>query len=214
MTAALCAVALVACTGTDGDQSPGADRNRSPARAQTAASAPGEPTSTPAVPFDLTVDTITMVGMSNAAIRGTAGPPADHGAAERAVAGARDVLAAFLDAQFVAEDTRFSAAPIDRLLSARALGTISQEGRAGLGQLALPVAHTVTGPASAQAHVLVHGGEVDAVTLTYDALLTIVGPDDSAAPATLSGAMTFIPTPEGWRADAVEATSDLPEVAS
>lgn len=214
MTAALCAVALVACTGADQVESPEADRDPSQTRAQTAASAPGEPTITPAVPFDLTVDTITLVGMSNAEIRGAAAPPADDGAAVRAVAGARDVLAAFLDAQFVAADTRFTAGPIDRLLSARALGTISEQARAGLGQVALPVARTVTGPASAQAHVLVHGGEVDAVTLTYEALLTVVRPDDSAAPATLSGAMTFIPTPEGWRADAVEATSDLPEVTS
>lgn len=202
----LCAVALAACTGAEPAASPDRPETGSPAPTQT-------PSITPAVPFDLTVDDITVVGLSNAEIRGAAAPQPDEGAAVRAVAGARDALAAFLDAQFVAADTRFSAAPIDHLLSARAVGAVSEQDRAGLGQVALPVARTVTGPASAQAHVLLHGDQVDAVTLTYDALLTIILSDDTAAPGTLSGAMTFVPTDEGWRADAVEATSDLPEVS-
>lgn len=208
VVAALCAAALGACTGAEQPEPP----ERSQAVESTPSPSPTPPP--PAEPFDLVVHDITLVGLSNAEIRGTPGPPTDHGAAERAVAGARDALAAFLDAQFVAQDTRFSAAPIDRLLSPRALGVLSEQDRAGLGQVALPVARTVTGPASTRAHVLVHGAEVDAVTLTYDAALTVVLSGDRAAPATLSGAMTFVPTPEGWRVDAVEATSDLPEAAS
>jgi len=164
-------------------------------------------------PFDLTVEDIVIVGMDNAGILGVAGTPPSDAAAAAAVSAARDALGAFLNAQLVDEATRFSAAPVDQLLSARARATASENDRAGLGQVDLPVARTITGPASAVAEVLLHGEEVHAVTLSFNALLTVELAGGTASAAKQSGAMTFLPTEEGWRADAVEVTIELPEGA-
>lgn len=162
------------------------------------------------MPFDLTVEHIAMVGMDNAEILGAPGAHPNEQAAVRAVAGARDTLAAFLDAQLVAEATRFTAGPIDALLTPGARAALTDQDRAGLGQIPQPVARTVTGPAVARAQVLMLGEQVDAVTLTYRTLLTLVLPDNEHVPATQSGSITFVPTEAGWRADALEVTSDLP----
>lgn len=198
---------MVACTAVAEEEGP------SPAQADAVAS-DELATPPPARPFELKVERITVVGMDNAAIRGARAAPAASDVAEQAVAAARDVLRAFLDAQLVAEDTRFSAGPIDHLLSRRARAALTDEDRAGLAQLALPVARTITGPASAVAQVLVDGDGAHAVTLSYNALLTIVLEDGRSSSAKQSGAMTFVPTEEGWRADAAEVTTDLPEVSS
>lgn len=205
MIALLCVATLTACTATAREESPGRDH---------AAPSPTPQTTTPARPFDLEVARITVVGMDNAAILGTGRDPSDNAVAEDAVAAARDVLAAFLDSQFVAEDTRFSAAPIDAMLSARARDALTAEDRAGLGQVALPVDRTVTGPASTVAQVLMDGDQAHAVTLSHNALFTVVLEDGSESSVKHSGTMTFQPFDEGWRADAVEVTTDLPEAPS
>lgn len=168
----------------------------------------------PARPFDLEVARITVVGMDNAAILGTRSSPSNTDVAEDAVAAARDVLAAFLNSQFIAEDTRFSAAPIDTMLSARALDALTAEDRAGLGQVTLPVDRTVTGPASTVAQVLMDGDQAHAVTLSHNVLFTVVLEDGSESSVKQSGTITFVPSAEGWRADAVEVVTDLPEVTS
>lgn len=205
--AALCVGAVAACTGTDQDPDPSRPGGPDPSAA--APDASGSPR--PAGAFDLTVEHITVVGLDNAEIRGVAGAQPNDEKARQAVTGARDTLATFLDAQFVAPQSRFSGGPIDALLTPAAHAALTDEARAGLGQMALPVSHTVTGPAAARAQVLVLGDAVDAVTLTFDAALTIVLDDDTHVPVTQSGSMTFLPTEVGWRADAVEVTTDLPE---
>lgn len=207
--AALCVAALVGCTQDD----PAEETDRTPPTTPSPteeAPAPPPPPST----FSLTVDQITVVGLDNAEIRGHQAATASDEAAVGAVAGAREALAGFLDAQLLAEATRFSSAPIEALLSPRALSAITDPDRAGLGQVALPVARTVPGPAGAQAQVLLLGDQVDAVTLTYEVLFTVVLEDDAHVPARQAGSVTLIPTPGGWRADAVEVTTDLPGTAS
>lgn len=201
---ALCVAAAVACTGEAAE--PVGGTGSAPGVTRQAVPTPAAPAS-----FSLTVQDIVVDGMDNAAILGAAGAPPSNEAAVRAVAGARDALAAFLDAQLVADGTRFTAGPIDGLLSTRARAAVTDQDRAGLGQTAVDAVRTVAGPASARAHVLLVGEQVDAVTLTYEALLTLVLGDDTELPARQSGAMTFVPTPEGWRADAVEVTTDLPQ---
>lgn len=201
---AACATALVACT-PPGD----GDANESGAEQSSTGQQAREPGA--AAPFDLTVERITVVGMDNAEILGVAGTPPSNKAAELAVAAARGALATFLNAQLVDEGTRFSAAPVNALLSARARAVVSPEDRAGLGEVAVPVARTITGPASTVAQVLVNGEIAHAVTLNYTALLTVELEDGSQSPVKQSGAMTFLPTDEGWRADAVEVTTELPE---
>lgn len=198
-----CATALSACTSSDGSSEGGGSSPENPA---------GEPGA--AAPFDLTVERITVVGMDNAAILGVAGRPASNEAAELAVAAARRALATFLNAQLLDEGTRFSAAPVDGLLSARARAVVSPEDRAGLGQVAVPVTRAITGPASTVAQVLLDGETAHAVTLNYSALLTVELQDGTQSPVKQSGAMTFVPTDEGWRADAVEVRTELPEVTS
>jgi len=208
VVAVLCTAALPGCTAAAQDDGPSPDQAEADPSAADARATPP-----PARPFELTVERITVVGMDNAAILGRRGTPAASAVAEQAVAAARDVLAAFLDAQLAAEDTRFSAGPIDHLLSPRARAALTDEDRAGLGQAALPVGRTITGPASTVAQVLVDGDRAHAVTLSYNALLTVVLEDGTSSPAKQSGAMTFVPTDEGWRADAVEVTTDLPEAS-
>lgn len=204
MIALLCMATLTACTATAREDPP-VSREQDPPAPQTAS---------PARPFDLEVVRITVVGMDNAAILGAAKAPSNNEVAEDAVAAARDVLAAFLDSQFVAEDTRFSAAPIDAMLSVRARDALTADDRAGLGQVALPVARTVSGPASTVAQVLMDGDQAHAVTLSHNVLFTVVLEDGTSSPVKQSGTMTFLPSDEGWRADAVEITTDLPEAAS
>lgn len=203
----MCAAVLAACT--DSKPVDGVDGGRphaSPAGGQVDEPAGG------AAPFDLRVERIAVVGMGNAAVRGVPGPAPSNEAAELAVEAARRSLAAFLNAQLADEHTRFSAAPIDALLSARARAAASDEHRAGLGQVALPAVRTITGPASAVAQVLVDGTRAHAVTLTYTAMLTVELAGGRQEPVKQTGSMTFLPTDEGWRADAVEVATDVPEI--
>lgn len=208
--AVLCLATVTACTATAREGAP--DRHQT--TPTEGATSPPSQTPGPARPFDLEVTRVTIVGMDNAAILGGSGAPTNDAVAKDVVAAARDVLAAYLDAQFVAEDTRFSAGPIDGLLSGRAREALTEEDRAGLGQAAVPVDRTITGPASAVAQVLMDGAQAHAVTLSHNALLTVVLEDGTSSPVKQSGTMTFLPFEEGWRADAVEVTTDLPEDTS
>lgn len=202
----LCTVALAGCTDTDGDPSEDAtDGPSSVSTAENDSAAPDAPAS-----FGVRVEHIQIEPMDNARILGAAGTSVDNEAVKRGVAGAREALAAFLNAQFVDEDTRFSAAPVDRLLSASARAAISAEHRAGLGDTAVSVDATKPGSATATAHVLVHGNSVHAVSLAYTALLEVTGADGGDGQAKHTGTMTFLPTAEGWRAEAADVTLELP----
>lgn len=194
---ALCATGVAACTPAEGD---GPDE----ASAASAQSEPGGPSA----PFNLRVERIRVAGMDNAEILGTAAIPVRDEAASAAVRGAREVLATFLNAQFVDEGTRFSAGPIDALLTNRAKAILTEEDRAGLGHLNLAVEKTKRGPASATATVLVHGDAPHAVTLAYTALLTIVA-DDGERPVKQHGTVTFVPTDTGWLAEAVDVSLEV-----
>lgn len=207
VVAVTCVTALAACTGGGDDVAGDGTPNPSPVAGE------GAPPPAGAAPFDLRVERITVVGTGNAALLGVPGPPPSNEAAELAVDAARRALLTFLNAQLADEATRFSAGPVDRLLSAGARRVVTPEHRAGLGQVDLPIARTITGPAATVAQVLVDGTTAHAVTLTYTARLTVELADGQQAPVEQSGSMTFLPTPEGWRADAVQVTTELPEAA-
>lgn len=185
----LCAAVVPACTGGE-PPAAGAQAQADPAL------------------FDLRVERIRVTGMDNAEILGVAATPVRDEAASAAVRGARRVLLDFLNAQLLAEATRFSAGPVDALLTDRAKAVVTPEDRAGLGQLDLPVERTKRGPASATATVLVHGDAPHAVTLAYTALLTIVA-SDGESPVKQHGTITFVPTDEGWRAEAVDVSLEV-----
>lgn len=195
----LCAATVSACTSADDDT---ARPGQPPSDSQVEVAGPAQP-------FSLRVENIRLVGMDNAGLLGRAGTPVDNDAAETAVRGARDRLRAFLNAQLVDENSRFSAEPIDRLLTGAARALISADDRAALGELDLSVERTITGPAAASATALMHGGAPHAVTLAYTALLTVVADDESSSSMKQTGTITFVPTDDGWRAEAVDVSLEM-----
>lgn len=188
----LCATAVAACT-------PGVAPSGDPL------TQPGQPSG----PFEVRIDDIKVSGMDNAEILGRPATPIPDEGAEAAAAGARDALGRFLTAQLVDEATRFSAAPIDALLTDRARAALTEEDRAALGQLDLAVDRTITGPAATTATVLMDGPSPHAATLGYTALATVVAEDGTRAGVRYTGTMTFVPTEDGWRAEAVDVSLEV-----
>lgn len=162
-------------------------------------------------PFNLDIHRIRLVNADNAEIRGAGATPADHEAAKRAVEAARKRLETFLNAQFVDEETRFSSKPLDPLLTPRARETLTDADRAGLGAIDTPVARTFTGSASAVAQVVLEGSKTHLVHLWYATTLRAELEDGTKTPVDQRGSVTFVPTGQGWRGQAVEVDLTLPE---
>lgn len=203
--AAVLALAVLLSAGCTSDESPDRDTPGDPVDPEDP-QAQGE-----GVPFELDIHRIRMVNADNAEIRGVQATPADHEAAERAVEAARSNLEAFLDAQFVDEETRFSGEPIAGLLTPRAQASLTDGDRAGLGAIDTPVARTFTGPTSAVAQVVLEGSATHLVHLWYVTKLRAEFDDGTTTPVDQRGSMTFVPTEEGWRVEAVEVDLQLPE---
>lgn len=209
LAAAVClaAVLLLACTSDDesGDgDAPGDPGDPGGAEEESAAQGEG-------APFNVDIHRIRLVGAGNAEIRGTDSTPTDHDAAQQAVEAARKRLEIFLNAQFVDEETRFSEQPLGPLLTPRAEESLTDADRAGLGVIATPVARTFTGSASAVAQVVLEGSNTHLVHLWYATTLRAELEDGTTTPVDQRGSLTFLPTDEGWRAEAVEVDLKLPE---
>lgn len=171
------------------------------------------PPPAPPVPFSLVVDHIEIRPLSNAGIVGHAVPPIDEQAVVGAVEGARAALQRYLDAQFVHEAARFTAAPLEALLTPGAAALLTEDGRAALGQLAAPPASADGGAAVAGAQVLVDAATVRWVALTYEAPMTLRATvrAEPAEPAVQRGTLVFVAADDGWRAQAADVTLDRSE---
>jgi hypothetical protein len=167
-----------------------------------------------ATPFRVALLGVRALTSSNAAMYGRTTVPADEATADKAARDVTEVLQTYLDAQFRAPDTRLSAAPLEGLLTPRALSSLDEASRQALGEVDLPVTWTVTGPANALARVLFAGDKVISVAVQYDARLWAAFEEGRDAPLTMMsqrGSLLFTWTPEGWRADAVDLLLDAPE---
>ncbi|MDP8971099.1 MAG: hypothetical protein M3N52_11525, partial [Actinomycetota bacterium] len=163
------------------------------------------------LPFNLLIASIDAQPMGNSEIVTGVPDLPDPEAVRIATESARAALEAYLNAQFVAAATRFSAAPLDGLLSPRAAAVLDDNARRGLGVLDLPVRGGVTGPAIAHAVVLVEGPAAYAVTLSYEAHLEVVLGDGTRGPLIQRGTMAFVPIGGGYRAEAVDVTLEAPD---
>jgi hypothetical protein len=205
-----CALLLSACTGAppDGDEVADVDPpTQEPGRQQ-----PSPTPRPPPPPFEVALTHIEMIPASNAEIVGAAAPPADHAQVELAADRARRVLQRFLDAQFLAEGTRFTTAALHDLLTPAAQTALTPADRRGLGALHLPVNRVATGPASARAQVVFDGAEVQFVTLDFEAELKIgFGERPPILPVHQRGQLTYVETDAGWRVAAADVRLDAPE---
>jgi hypothetical protein len=173
---------------------------------------PAPPPTPPAAPFDVVVTRLDADSASNAALLGVAAPGPDGDAVAAAAEGARQALQAYLTSQFADPATRLSASPVNRLLTPRAAALLAPAARPALGEIALPLVGTVTGPVDAEIDVTINGPNVLSVLVRYHAQLTVLLPDDRQAPLAQRGTMVFVPTPDGWRADVVDVTLDVPDL--
>lgn len=173
-----------------------------------AAQQPG-PRTAPSVPFDVTIEVTDAASMDNDGLFGqNADVPGDavDTAAEEVVA----VLDRYLDAEFIAAETRFSDRPLSELLSQRALDSLSEADLAGLGVLGLSVQQVEAEPVTATARVLTSGSDVGLVVVRYEARARVITGDGVPAGLQQRASMVFAPDDGTWRVDAVDAELDLP----
>ncbi len=179
---------LAACTAGEPDDAASASPDVAATSPSTASSptptgtATATPTPTPpptptlpppAAPVEVVVAHIQLTPTSHGEIVGLPEPQMDTAVAEAMVERGRQRLQAFLDAQFVAADTRFSAEGVAALVDPALL---TPADLAGLGVLApdVEVLGTRTGTAHARAEILLDGAVVHSVALTYSATTELV----------------------------------------
>lgn len=180
---------------------------------QTAAEvAPPTPTPTPSpteeavaqpVPFRVRVTQIGQQPMDTNRLYGRT-PVRRPPAARRAARRAATALQRYLNRAFVAEDTRFTNAAMNRLLTRQGANALTRRDRRALGAQPLEIAGGTTRPVRARAIVLHDRGDVVAVSLRYRARMNVVFDDGTRGPLVQRGAMVFVPTDNGWRADMVD----------
>lgn len=189
------------------------DRTAPPtAPSATSSSAPIMPDALESVPFDVTVEIAHGASMDNdglfeerIAIPG--------GAIETAGVAVADVLRGYLNAAFVTPETRFSERPVSGLLSRHASAALSADDLAGLGALGISVQRVHAEPVTATAHVLTKGSDAVVVAIRYDARAQLLTEDGESVPLHQRATMVFVPEDGSWRAEAVEASLDLPLTA-
>jgi hypothetical protein len=191
-------------------------------RPEPAAPPPPEPTPTPTepipspspppppAPFVVMIDGVVLESMDNAALFGNQPQEPSRGAADAAVEEVRAVLEAYLNAAFATPATRFSDHAQGLLLSSRAQSVLSPQAQAGLGLLDISVETVDTGPASAEAHVLIGESDVTAVVLSYEAHADLQAADGGTGRLTQHGTMIFVPEGESWRTEAVDVVLEAP----
>lgn len=184
----------------------------------TATPAPTEdptPTPPPAERFSIPVGPVEVISADNAATLSADPREPDQARGGQAVEDAVDVLAAYLDAQFVDQGTRFSEAALAGFLTSEAEALLEPGALRGLGVWDLDVGHTETGDAAVdKALVVMDGDRPLTVTLSYAASLRVTLADGTSSPVTQRGQAAMLPTEGGWRAHAVDvriAAPDLPE---
>jgi hypothetical protein len=176
--------------------------------------------------FAVTVTEIKLRRMTNASLVGAERAPVNEKAARLAVEAASSALGRYLNAQFVEPATRFSAGPVEALLTADAAQRLSAEARQALGATGFDPARTTPGRVEAQAAVLVDGPEGFAVALDYVARLTATRSTAGASSPTAAGSaagsrrapveivqrgvVTLVPTQSGWQAISAELALDAP----
>jgi hypothetical protein len=134
-----------------------------------------------------------------------------QGAVDTATQQIAEALDGYLDAQFVTAETRFSDRPLSQLLSQRALDALSD--LAGLGALGISVRQVQAEPVTAKARMLTSGEDVTLVTVRYDARALVVSDNGASVPLHQRATMVFVREDGGWRAEAIDATLDLPRTA-
>ncbi len=159
--------------------------------------------------FDVRVRVTELAAMDNDGLFGRRPAAADAAVVSEATRLVGDVVADYLDAAFVAPDTRFSDQPLVGLLSDRALAAASGGDRAGLGVLDAAVHKVEPAPVTLAVRVVTSGAEVAFVVVRYDARAWVVT-DGGAGLLHQRAQMVFVPAAGGWRADAVDADLTLP----
>jgi hypothetical protein len=171
-------------------------------------SAPPEPDIAASVPFDVTMDVAEVATMDNGELLGRQTTIPEH-AVDTATRQIDDVLTRYLDAEFVADETRFSDDPLDDLLSRRASNALSDDDRAGLGALGLSVQAVQGAPVTATARILTSESDVVVAAVRYDAHASIVTDDGEIVPLRQRATAIFVREGEGWRAEAMNTVLDV-----
>jgi len=165
---------------------------------------PGNP-----APFALTIEHIELAPMANGGMFTGNEAAVPRAAAEAAVEATRAALARYLDTQFVDAATRFGQAGARALLRPGLFDTLTPEQRHALGHLDLPVSGVVTGPATGEATVLFDGGAAYAVSVDYEAKLTIhYRGTDRGHRVVQRGTVLF--TAPTWGVESFALTLDVP----
>jgi hypothetical protein len=180
-----------------------------PAPAPPSTPAPTVTPASPSVPFDLAMEVADVTAMDDDGLFGLKAT-IPQGAADTATQEITDVLERYLDAEFVTPETRFSAQPLSDLLSRNALDALSDDDLAGLGVLGISVRQVRAERAVSTARVLTSGSDVALVTVRYAATAWVVTDDGASVPLHQRAEMVFVPQDGGWRAEAVDATLELP----
>jgi hypothetical protein len=174
--------------------------------------APATPPLPVSAPFDVVLDVVHVGSMDNDELFGRQiAIPDDAVAAATAQIGR--ALGRYLDAAFIAPQTRFSERPLAALLNRRALTALSDDDLAGLGALGIAVERVEPQPVTAKARVLTSGSDVAVVTVRYDARAQVVTHDGASVPLRQRATMVFVPDRDGWLVAAVDANLDLPLAA-
>jgi len=184
---------------------------RAPATSPTAPAGPEPvpPRAVISVPFDVTVEISDVASMDNDGLFGQ-DMVIPEGAAAAASQQVEQTLQAYLDAEFVSPETRFSQQPLADLLSRRALAALPANDTAGLGALEVSVRQVRAEPVGVTARVLTSGSDAAVVVVRYDARAQVVTDDGDTVPLRQRATMVFVPEGGQWRAEAVNAVLDLP----
>lgn len=212
LLAACLLVLLPACTGGTQDEPERTVTGAGDRGAGDAGDAPAEsptPTEPPPQPLRVQVTDIHILDMDNASILGTGPTRVDNQAVLEATRGAADALEAYLNAQFIDPDSRFSAAPVTGLLTGPAQAALTDADRAGLGEANVWAERTSGEPVAAQATVLAHGATVHQVRLGYEARVRVRAPGQARGRTLVQhGDIVFVPREHGWFAQAADVTLD------
>jgi hypothetical protein len=160
-------------------------------------------------PFSLTLEHIELAPMANDGMLTGNEAPVPRTGAEAAVEATRGALERYLNAQFVDPGSRFGDSAARALLRPGLFETLTPEQRHALGHLALPVSGVVTGPATGKATVLFDRGAAYAVSIDYEARLTLhFGDTDPGQQAVQRGTVVF--TAPSWGVESFSLTLDVP----
>ncbi|HSJ46086.1 MAG TPA: hypothetical protein VK923_15540 [Euzebyales bacterium] len=160
--------------------------------------------------FDVTVHVADVVEMDNDGVFGRRPPVADDAVVDAAARDIATVVTRYLDAEFVATETRFTDDPLPALLSDRALAVSRSTDRAGLGVVDVAVREVEPQQVRLTARMVTSGGEVVLAAVRYDARARLVTADGASDELHQRARMAFVSQGSGWRADVVEADLTLP----